>query len=403
MAMKIGFGTYDVTPPLGVSMCGYDKREGGATSLHDPLSARAMVFDDGTTAAALVVADVIGVLPEHIQRTVKLVSEWTGIPRGNVIAAGTHTHSGPSPTQDGRRRTGTSPNELFSRLLPDLMASAVKLAWDDRRVATLSAGSVHTRELTVNRREPGAVTDEELTVVQLKRRGGSDGVLLNYACHGVVMGPDNLALSGDWISLTRTALAATQPELFSLVAVSPSGDINPLPASIRQQMKKQGAEYFTNDPFSGIYDRSGGTFAEAEAMARSLARATRRGLTSGVKLATGGGIAAVTRTADIGRGRKRLRIPFRMIRVGQLILVGMTGEQFVETGLRVKEAVRAHDLIPVVLAHAPSLGYVPTAAAFAQHAEHDYEVDWARSMGMAEDAADRELAAIKRGLLALSR
>ena len=56
----------------------------------------------------------------------------------------------------------------------------------------------------------------------------------------------------------------------------------------------------------------------------------------------------------------------------------------------------------MVLSHSPALTYVPTPEAFAQDKAQDYEVQNARGMGMSADAADRELAAVERGLAALS-
>jgi hypothetical protein len=106
---------------------------------------------------------------------------------------------------------------------------------------------------------------------------------------------------------------------------------------------------------------------------------------------------------DIGTEGKPLRAGIRVIRIGELALVGMAGEQFVDTGLQMKRAVRAFGLTPVVIAHAPHLAYVPTAAAFAQVREQDYEVVWARKLGMASDAADRELAALRQALRAVTR
>lgn len=403
MSVKIGFGQYNVTPPLGVAMAGYDKREGVADDLHDPLWARAMVFDDGGTAVSLVVADIIDISRDQYDRVGRLVARWTGIPRSRVIAAGTHTHSSATPAQKRHRRRAGVSNAAFGQLLPDLMASAVRLAWLDRRPAALAATAVQTREQTINRREPGGGTDEELTVVHMKRRGAADGVLLNYACHGVVMGPDSLALSADWIGQTRAVLEAKQPGLFSLLAVAPSGDINPLPRSIRKEIQKRGVEYFTNDPFSGIYDRTGGTFTEVAAMGRTVAAAALRALPRCVAVDTRAGVAAVTRSADIGAGRKKLRVPFRLFRLGDLVVVGMSGEQFVQTGARVKAAVREHGLTPVVVTHAPHLAYVPTPDAFTEDREHDYEVDTARRMGMAPDAAERELKAIRQGLGVLTQ
>jgi len=136
-------------------------------------------------------------------------------------------------------------------------------------------------------------------------------------------------------------------------------------------------------------------------MARSIARAGARALQRLEPTPATGGVMVTTRTADIGEGRRSIRVPVRMIRVGQAVFIGMPGEQFVETGARVKDAVRRAGLIPIVLTHAPTMAYVPTPEAFAQGKAQDYEVDMARHMGMAEDATDRELAAIRAGLHAL--
>ena len=115
-----------------------------------------MVFDDGTRAAALVVADVITLTAPQYHRVGRLVEQWTGIPRAHVIAAATHTHSGPTPGDRPSRQS--TANGQFGGLLPDLMASAVKLAWDDRRPAGLAAAAVAVPALTINRREPGGFT-----------------------------------------------------------------------------------------------------------------------------------------------------------------------------------------------------------------------------------------------------
>ncbi len=399
MGLRIGFGSYPVLPPLGVTMSGYDKRRGVAIGVHDPLWARAMVFDDGASAAALVVADVITVLPDQDDRVCRLVERWTGIPRAHVIAAGTHTHSGPTPQGRGRR---AAPNQHFGALLPDWLASAVKLAWDERRPATMAAASATLDGWTINRRQPGGAVDPELTVVLIRRGRAAAGVLLNFACHGVVLGPDNLELSADWIGQVRATLAARQPELFSLVSVAPSGDVNPLPPSLQRRLRAHGSTLFTHDPFSGIYDRTGGTFAEAAAVGRALAEAALTALPRARRLSSAGGVVAATRRPDIGQRPARMVARCRIVRVGELALVAMAGEQFATTGLRVKEAVRSCGLVPLVVSHAPHLAYVPTPAAFAEERAQDYEVQWARRLGMAADAADREVAAIARAARALT-
>ena len=278
----------------------------------------------------------------------------------------------------------------------------LRWSWPTSSVSSPSSTLWWASWSSTGQASPGGTTDEQLTLLGIRRRGKLRGGGVNYACHGVVMGPDNLTLSGDWIGLTRAALARKRPELFSLVAVAPSANINPMPATIRKEIATRGTGYFTNDPFSGIYDRTGGTFAEAEQMAGAIARSAVKGLGRAQSLSSSAGVSVTTATADIGRRPKTMRAPLRLIRVGQIVFVGMPGEQFVETGTRVKRIACDEGLVPILLTHSPRLGYVPTPEAFAQNGHDDYEVDRARRMGMAEDAADREVAAVRRGLRSLT-
>lgn len=58
--IRTGFASRKITPPLGVALAGYGlKPERRAASVHDDLFARAVVFDDGQTPAALVTCDII--------------------------------------------------------------------------------------------------------------------------------------------------------------------------------------------------------------------------------------------------------------------------------------------------------------------------------------------------------
>ena len=65
-SLRAGFATTDITPPLGVDLCGYgyflDRK---ATSVHDPLRARAVVFEMGGERIALVGTDLVGVTLEE--------------------------------------------------------------------------------------------------------------------------------------------------------------------------------------------------------------------------------------------------------------------------------------------------------------------------------------------------
>src|SRR5664280_1309936 len=124
--MKVGVAKVDITPPLGCLMDGFEARTSGATGIHDPLHARALVAEgaDGTTVA-LVVADLLQIDPRLQGLVANEVLEQTGIPRERLQLAGTHTHSGPAQRE---------PSDV-ERTIGHGIAEAVARAWQDRRDA----------------------------------------------------------------------------------------------------------------------------------------------------------------------------------------------------------------------------------------------------------------------------
>ena len=98
---RAGAAAVDVTPqqfPLNMPG-GFSANL--AESAHDPLHARALVLEDGTTTLAMVVVDNLGVSPELIVEAKQLASQKTGIPVGKMLVSSTHTHSGP-PSHGGK-------------------------------------------------------------------------------------------------------------------------------------------------------------------------------------------------------------------------------------------------------------------------------------------------------------
>ena len=76
----------NITPPVGVSMCGFAARGGPSEAIHDELYARALVLDDGETQVAIVGADVISFAPDLVNRIREMVEHSVGIPGGTYFA-----------------------------------------------------------------------------------------------------------------------------------------------------------------------------------------------------------------------------------------------------------------------------------------------------------------------------
>src|SRR6476620_4702093 len=91
---QVGLAEIDITPPVGDRMDGYFY-ERLNTGQRDPLKAKAVVFQQGATRAALVVSDLLG-MPQSMSSEVRaLAAKRTGIPAASIAITATHTHTGP--------------------------------------------------------------------------------------------------------------------------------------------------------------------------------------------------------------------------------------------------------------------------------------------------------------------
>jgi len=89
---KVGAAKYNITPSLDQAR--RLRPKGLATDVVNELFARATVFDDGKTKAAIVLLDISEFFPNITEGIRNLASKWTDIPPENILVCATHTHSG---------------------------------------------------------------------------------------------------------------------------------------------------------------------------------------------------------------------------------------------------------------------------------------------------------------------
>ncbi len=88
-----------ITPPVGVSMSGWNPRAAGdiqARYVHDDLYAKALVLQRGNRAWALVAVDLTGVDAVATAQIRQGAAEQTGLAPDAIMVCATHTHSGPA-------------------------------------------------------------------------------------------------------------------------------------------------------------------------------------------------------------------------------------------------------------------------------------------------------------------
>lgn len=241
--LRAAVARVDITPAPGAELWGYSNRSGPATGTLDPLYARILALSDGRRTVAIVTLDLGRTFgPPQIARLRDRVRQDYQV--NGVMLIASHTHSGPVIEDD----YDTQPPE-WERIALDRIAGAIgdararlvsarigvgfgqSVIGHNRRVLQ-SDGSVKMQWRNSTSQQTGMI-DPAVGVIRVDDSNGRPlAVLVNYACHPVVFGPDNLRYSADFPG----AMSRTVEENLSDSGGSPicfflqgaPGDINPL-------------------------------------------------------------------------------------------------------------------------------------------------------------------------------
>jgi len=236
-SFKAGFARTDITPPVGYPMGGYSDRKGASTGVHDPLFATVAVLKSANESLAIVTLDLRS-FPS--QRVVDRARTELGI--AHVMLCSSHNHSGPLTWED--KSWPTSEKSWFAETEEKIVAAIAKAnrSLFNARLQT-APGEVylgHNRRLVGadgqvtmfwrnEERKPTSPVDPSVKIVRVTDSAGqSRGVLVNYACHGVNLGPDNRQISADWPGYMRKEIEkALGKNSYCLFLQGAAGDINP--------------------------------------------------------------------------------------------------------------------------------------------------------------------------------
>jgi len=92
-----------------------------ADKLNDPIHARCLVLDDGTTKVALVVVDSCMMPRDLLDEAKEMASRATGIATSHMLISATHTHSAPSV----HGALGSDKDEDYARFLAPQIAKGI--------------------------------------------------------------------------------------------------------------------------------------------------------------------------------------------------------------------------------------------------------------------------------------
>jgi len=205
--LRAGVGRSDLTPPVGVELCGYgpflSRRSTGA---HDPLSCRALVLDAGQGMVVLIANELIGITADVATQVRYELRQRFGIAEDRVMITCSHTHSGPNTIH---LIGWGEPDPDYVRELPEQIVAAVEQAVDSQQPARLGTGCGLLENVARNRVQSDGtgLIDPELTVIRVDSQNGQPlAVVVHFTAHPVTLGPANTLISGDYAGAACTLL-----------------------------------------------------------------------------------------------------------------------------------------------------------------------------------------------------
>ena len=145
---RAGAAAIDITPEKFPVIVNGMFEERTAMQAHDPLHARALVLDDGTTRLAIAVVDSCMLPRELLDDAKRLASKSTGIPVDRILISATHTHSAPS----AMGALGSDADPDYPAFLVPRLAAAIEEAAKNLATARIGWGAIQDAEHTNVRR-----------------------------------------------------------------------------------------------------------------------------------------------------------------------------------------------------------------------------------------------------------
>ena len=101
-------------------------------------------------------------------------------------------------------------------------------AWQSRQPARVGVGTGRAEGVGVNRRAPdGQPIDAQIGIIRVDDDAGRRrGVIVNYACHPTVLGPDNLLVTGDFPPSPSSDRKCARPGNVALFVNGTQGNIS---------------------------------------------------------------------------------------------------------------------------------------------------------------------------------
>ncbi|HQG78200.1 MAG TPA: neutral/alkaline non-lysosomal ceramidase N-terminal domain-containing protein [Bacteroidales bacterium] len=210
--LRAGFAKTDITPEIPVKLYGYAARKTYSEGVHDPLSARAVAFENNGRKLLLVSTDLGSFGRDVFTVFQKSIMDRFNLRESEIFLSAIHNHSAPILTLNPER--GDPNNIEYTKGLQKKLLDLIGEAFRNMQPVLTGTGT-GASPVGVNRREmlpdgsitlgrnPYGVTDKEVLVLKIAAGDGNSlGALYDYATHCTSLGGSSMKISGDILGLS---------------------------------------------------------------------------------------------------------------------------------------------------------------------------------------------------------
>lgn len=232
-----------------------------AQGSHDPIWARALVVEQGSSRVAIVSVDLVGFFRTDTERVREAA---LALDIDHVIVSATHAHEGPDMMGIWGRtvtESGYVP-EYADQVRADIHLALTQAVDALEPVEQVSVGAAqpeaaHTRgaaNLIADTRDP-VVVPPDLGVLHLQGASGTIATLINWGCHPETLADDNLQISSDFAhALRQTVESGSSWDAYETqgvggVAIYVQGMVGGMMTTLRVSTETPDGETLTGDSF----------------------------------------------------------------------------------------------------------------------------------------------------------
>ena len=431
--LKAGFARVDITPPLGTTLAGYPQTR-YADGVRDPLTATAVVFDDGEKRAVVMSIDHLGLNMARTEVMRPIIAEAAGTVADGIHICCTHTHLAPL-TYPGH-------NDDYVQFLTRRMCDAAVMAVKDLAPTTMLYTRAKVEDVAFIRRfrmkdgscktnpgfqnpdvdHPLGMPDEEASLLIIKREGAPEIGIVNFQVHPDTIGGETI--SADFPYFVRSTYEELVENSRCMYINGAQGDTNHIDVRLGRGQCRGGykrtrymgrkialsviANYDLALPLEGtkvnfgqkyVYVKYNKGNPEQISEAQEVMRRFKEGGIDAVGPASMGMLrtsiyAQSNRIVSLMNEPDERQIVLSAVRVGDVAFAGFPGEPFTDMGRGVKKSSKFTLTIPSCCTNGYE-AYYPTQDAYE---EGSYEGMTARFVRGTAEQLTEESAELINGL-----